>query len=83
MTEVLSHAKLNESEISRIKIYLESIHIISTDYRIAEAAADFRRRYGVSTTDSIIVASAYLHGMRLATRDKKMQKVKEVTFVQI
>ena len=83
VTEVLSHEKLSAGDIMTIKEYLKTYSVILVDVRIAEMAAEFRRTYKLLTPDAIIVATAYVNGMRLATHDKKMQSVEKVTFVDL
>lgn len=83
VTEVLSHDKLRADDITKIKRYLDTLLVLPIDITIAEMAAEVRRTYRLITPDALIVATALVSGMRLATRDKQMQKVKEVDFVKI
>ena len=75
VTEVLSHEKLSSEDVIRIKEYLETLLVLPLDFRTAEVAAEFRRKYRLITPDALIVATAYVNGIPLATRDQKMRKV--------
>lgn len=44
-------------------------HILNVDRSIAEQAADFRAAHGMSSEDSLIAATAKIHGLTLATRN--------------
>lgn len=46
----------------------EQFRILNVDRPIAELAADFRAAHGTSEEDSIIAATAKVHGLTLATR---------------
>ncbi len=43
--------------------------LLQVDLPVAELAADFRAEYGCSLNDSLIAATAKVHGLTLATRN--------------
>lgn len=47
----------------------QQFRILDVDRPIAELAADFRAAHGTSVEDSLIAATAKIHGLTLATRN--------------
>ncbi|TLD69412.1 type II toxin-antitoxin system VapC family toxin [Phragmitibacter flavus] len=47
----------------------DHFRILNVDRAIAEQAADFRAEHGTSFEDSLIAATAKIHGLTLATRN--------------
>ena len=79
--EILSLARLTAAEIQNIRSFLLDFTSIPVENQLAETAAEFRRRYSLSTTDAIIVATAYLYNEPLITRDKALHKVEEIRLI--
>jgi len=78
--EVLA-GKENEKEEKRklAKELISQFKKINPDNRILEIAAGFRRKYGVSSPDCIIAATAYAINARIWTENyKDFEKIKEV-----
>lgn len=72
--EILSHPKLTEKEIAKIKRFLGELTIIPVDSQIAIIASEIRRNRKLSVGDSIIVATAVLTNSSLVTQDKEIFK---------
>ena len=53
----------------RIIAQPQRFHIMNVDRHIAEQAAEFRAAHGMSSEDSLIAATAHVHGLTLATRN--------------
>lgn len=83
VAELLSYTRLTSSEIDNITELAKTFISIPFDDAHAVTAGSIRRKYGFELPDAGIIATAMLRGIRLVTRDKKMQVVQEVDFVQI
>lgn len=83
VAELLSYTRLSDSEVENIRELVKTFISIPFDDRLAAVAGMIRRKYGLEVPDSGIIATAIQRGVRVVTRDKQMQKVKEVDFVKI
>lgn len=78
VVELLSFPRIKEEEIFRIEQWLQFVLLIDIDLSIAREAAQMRRECRLTTTDSIIAATAYLLHAPLITRDLKLKRVKQI-----
>ena len=81
--EMLALAKLTRAEIFEIKSFLDNFISVPLDDGLAETAADLRRNYKLDLADAAIIATAINNRLPLVSRDKKFQKVKEITVIEI
>ena len=81
--ELLSSPNLSSADIDVILRLIGTFSSIAFDNQHATVAGEIRRKYNLELPDAGIIATAIQRGVRVVTRDKQMQKVKEVDFVQI
>lgn len=81
--EVLSYPKLAEKDIQETKKFLSGFVSIPLDDILAEKAAYFRRIYKLTLTDAAIAGTASVYRVPLITRDKQLQKVKEIFVIEV
>ncbi len=81
--EALSLQTLSATEIERICSFLQEFITLPLDTQVSLHAAEMRRAHRLTLADSIIVASAHIHNLPLATRDKKMRSLPDVIFAEI
>ena len=62
-------AELLEAWYRNIVTQPDMFPLLPVDLAIAEIAADFRSEHGCSLNDSLIAATAKVHGLTLATRN--------------
>jgi predicted nucleic acid-binding protein len=83
ITELLSLATLTDTDVKRIKGFLENFISVPFGNELAELAASVRRQYKLSVPDAAVVATALVHLSPLVTRDRGLRKIKEVTFIDL
>ena len=83
ITEVLSLSSATPTEIKIIDDFLNSFILIQPDKHIAKTAATLRRNLNVSLPDALIVASAMVHNIPLATRAQKLRKIPNLDIILI
>ena len=81
--ELLSNSRLFAADVDVIFQLVGTFTSVAFDNEHAAIAGEIRRKYGLGLLDAGIIATAITRGVRLVTRDKQMQKVKEVDFVKI
>lgn len=73
--EVLAWTRLNEKEIGQLQDLMEhcfTIFEINAD--TSDFIAEYKREYGISLGDSIIIATALYNDLELVTLDKRLLK---------
>jgi predicted nucleic acid-binding protein len=65
--EVLVGCRVGES--AEVETWLESFQRLPLDHGIAREAVRLRQRHGLKVPDAIILATATVHGLTLATRN--------------
>jgi toxin FitB len=81
--ESLSLSTLTATDLSVVDKFLDGFIIIPADMSIVHAAASLRRAHRLTIADSIITATAVVHRLPLATRDKKIRAVPGVVLAEI
>ncbi|HEY4526624.1 MAG TPA: PIN domain-containing protein [Candidatus Paceibacterota bacterium] len=81
--ETLSLGTLSPAQIEHIKIFLDDFIVLSLDMHISLAAAKLRREHSLALADSIIVASAIVNNLPLATRDKKLRSLPGIAIAEL
>jgi len=85
LTEMeLLAGKENEEErkMKRTKELISTFEKINPDNLIFQIAAEFRRKYNVSSPDCIIAATAYVINAKIWTEDyKDFRKIKEIEVI--
>lgn len=62
---------LSDAEEARIRALLAAFRIVSVDERVSEETVKLRRTRRLKVPDAIILATARVHGLMLATRNTK------------
>ena len=78
IVELLGFAQLGPKEEYVIERWLKTILLVDIDLSVGREAARVRRGYRMTTSDSIMVATAKLLGVPLVTRDKDFKKIRDV-----
>ena len=65
----------------RISFIMERSLIIDIDSKVALAAADVKKRYGLHTVDALVYASAQSKGVTLVTGDNHFRKLSGVEMI--
>jgi len=73
--ELFSYAKLTEHEEDNIKRLLNNFQILTISDTIKTMTIEIRKTYGIKLPDSIICATALVHGATLISNDKQLSKV--------
>ena len=77
--ELLSSAKLKESEVTKIEALFELMPRLAVTSHTVRIAAKFHRNYGTDLADALIAATAFLAKATLVTRNfKHFQNVREL-----
>lgn len=76
IVELFSYSKISDEDMKQMIRWFTVLSIIDVDQAIAIQAAEIRRNEKLTTTDSMIAATAMLVGAKIATRDKAFQKLK-------
>lgn len=80
--ELFAFKQLKRQEDEVIKSIIDNSNIIYADYKITEAAINFRRKYNLKLPDAVIAASAETHGLPLVTADTGFARLTELNIVQ-
>lgn len=78
IVELLGFKKLTERDEFAIEQWLHQVLVIDIDSSLARKAARLRRNFSLTTTDSIIAATAASLYASLVSRDKVFAKVKDI-----
>ena len=81
--EVLALPTLTPPEYARVQHFLADFISVPFDNRLAEIVALLRRTYHLKIPDAAIAATALMHEVPLATRDKQFHAIKELTVVAL
>ena len=83
IAEALSFSSVTSDKQLIIEQFLDGFIVIQPDKEIAKIAASLRREHGLDIPDAFIAATAMVHHIPLATRDKKIQAISNVIFANI
>jgi predicted nucleic acid-binding protein len=72
--EVLSKPELAVSELRSLQEFLAQCKVLPLGRKIAEETIKFRRKCGRKLPDSIIAATAVIHGLHLISNDGHLLK---------
>jgi len=64
--------------ILRSKTIRRDFKIVDVDYEIAVRSAELRSRYRIPMADSVIAATAQIHGCPLVSDDSHFQKIEDL-----
>ncbi len=67
--EVLAGCR--DREVEQLEAWLESFPRLPLDQAIARETVQLRQRHGLKVPDAIILATASIHGLTLATRNSR------------
>ncbi len=84
--EMLSLKTLNEEDLKMIKNFInENFIVINADRNVTQKSAEMRRSYSkIKLPDAIVLATSFLNGYPLCTRDIfEKVKIKEVIVINI
>lgn len=81
VVELMSYPKISLAEIFQIEQWLHAVLVVNIDTSIAREAARLRRVKAITTTDAVIAATAILFKVSLATRDKRLSKMRDLNVV--
>ena len=76
--ELFSYPKLTERESDRLHSLLHFFEIISLSDPIKTETIRIRKTYGIKIPDSIIAATALVHGMPLITHDRQLSRIEDL-----
>lgn len=82
-TEILGNNKLSKEQRQLVAEFLNTTFICHTNDEIARIAISFCLSYNIKPLDVIIAATAKFLNLGLATADKKMFKLKEVSVLKL
>jgi predicted nucleic acid-binding protein len=77
--ELLSFQQINPAEEQQARAFLSRATVVGLDQDVELAAIELRRRYGLKLPDAIIAATAVVLGMELATNDRRLANIPELT----
>mgnify|MGYP001774296200 CR=1 FL=1 len=84
VVEFLSYPLINEETIAKFRSFVYQTIVINLDLRIAELAAELRRKYKIKLADAVIAASAISTNSFLVTRNVyDFKKIKELNLFKI
>lgn len=81
--EILSYPAVSQTDIARIRAFLQQFSSLTLDDDLVESAALIRRAYRLALPDALIAASALTQGVPLITRDKQFSKIKELKVIKL
>lgn len=76
VAEFLSHPLITEVAISTFRSFISQTIIVNLDFRVAELAAEVRRKYHVKLLDAVVAATAFSTNSVLVTKDAHFRKIK-------
>jgi predicted nucleic acid-binding protein len=83
VTETLSLSSITQEKLPVIERFLDGFIVVAADKEIAKAAAVLRRAYHLDVPDAFIAGTAYVQGIPLATRDRKMRKIPGIVLADV
>jgi len=83
VAEALSLSSITDEKLQTIEQFLNGFIVIHPDMDIARIAAKLRRKNQIDLPDAFIAATAQVHDIPLATRDKKMRALPGIVFAEI
>lgn len=78
VAEFLSYPLIDEVALSAFRSFISQTIIVNLDFRIAELAAEIRRKYRVKLLDAVVGATAFSTNSVLVTKDAHFRKIKEL-----
>ncbi len=79
VVELLGYPDILPQEAFLIERWLKTFLMIDLDLSVSREAAKIRRTYRMTTSDSIIAATARLLDIPLVTKDRDFKKIKSIT----
>ncbi len=83
IAEALCLPEATGENLIAIEQFLDGFIVIEPDKTIAKMAASLRRKHRLDIPDAFIVATAAVHSIPLATRDKRMRSVPGIVLADI
>lgn len=81
VVELLGFRNISEEEIFLVESWLQYVLVLDVDGSIAREAARIRREMKLTTTDSVIAATAVLLKSPVATRDIAFKKIRDIEVI--
>lgn len=81
--ELLSFPSLGSEEEQQIRALLSAITIIDLNADVQAATIEVRRKHGLKLPDAIVIGTAIALGAPLATNDRRLSHIPEVTIQPI
>jgi len=81
--EVLSLPEITEQQVRDYSLFLNSFISVSLNDEIVRETAFLRRQYKLELPDAGIAATALHYRVPLVTRDKLLQRVREINVIEI
>lgn len=78
VVELLGFRNISDEEIFLIESWLQYVLVLDVDLSIAREAARIRREMKLTASDSVIVATAVLLKVPVATRDITFKKIRDI-----
>ncbi len=78
VVELLGFPKITIQEMLLIELWLKRVLVVDVDLSVAREAARIRRELKLTSSDSVIAATAVLLKSPVATRDISFKKVRDV-----
>ncbi|PIQ68642.1 MAG: hypothetical protein COV91_03050 [Candidatus Taylorbacteria bacterium CG11_big_fil_rev_8_21_14_0_20_46_11] len=76
IAEFLSYPLINEIAVSAFRSFISQTIIVNLDVRVAELAAEVRKKYHVKLLDAVVAATAFSTNSVLVTKDAHFKKIK-------
>lgn len=81
VVELLGFRNISDDEIFLIESWLQYVLLLDVDGSVAREAARIRREMKLTTTDSVIAATAVLLKVPVATRDIAFKKIRDIEVI--
>ncbi|MBI4592333.1 type II toxin-antitoxin system VapC family toxin [Candidatus Uhrbacteria bacterium] len=78
VVELLGFPKITPQEILMIELWLKQVLVVDVDFSVAREAARVRREMKLTTSDSVIAATAVLLRSPVVTRDIAFKKIRDI-----
>ena len=76
IAEFLSYPLINEIAVSAFHSFISQTIIVNLDVRVAELAAEVRKKCHVKLLDAVVAATAFSTNSVLVTKDAHFKKIK-------
>ena len=81
VVELLGFRNISDEEIFQVESWLQYVLVLDVDGSIAREAARIRREMRLTTSDSVIAATAVLLKVPVATRDIAFKKIRDIEVI--